>query len=155
MAVLCPRVITCNLGFHALGLLHHIQHIQNIIIHRSFDRAISKLSANMHTVTLLTRSTPTLFRQAARALHSSSRTFRPLAFRPTSSSPIASHYLGPNAIAARTFSSNVAVRAPEHASAAVEPPDYLSEGELAVYTKLKKELEPTRLEVSLRSPLYL
>jgi len=30
----------------------------------------------------------------------------------------------------------------------VEAPDYLSEGELHVFNKLKQELEPTKLEVS-------
>lgn len=29
----------------------------------------------------------------------------------------------------------------------VEPPDYLSEGELHVFNKIKQELEPIRLEV--------
>lgn len=34
----------------------------------------------------------------------------------------------------------------------VSAPDYLSEGELEVFNKLKRELEPTKLEVRLRMP---
>jgi len=33
-------------------------------------------------------------------------------------------------------------------SGKVEAPDYLSEGEMHVFNKLKQELEPTKLEVS-------
>ncbi|KAF2497328.1 bola-like protein, partial [Lophium mytilinum] len=32
-------------------------------------------------------------------------------------------------------------------SSAVEPPDYLSEGELAVFNKIKAEFDPVNLEV--------
>ncbi|KAL1390472.1 bola protein [Phyllosticta capitalensis] len=37
--------------------------------------------------------------------------------------------------------------APPTATSDVEPPDYLSEGELHVFRKIKQELEPVRLEV--------
>jgi len=38
-------------------------------------------------------------------------------------------------------------------SAAVEPPDYLTEGELAIFEKLKAELDPIKLEVSTFLPM--
>lgn len=38
---------------------------------------------------------------------------------------------------------------------APQPPDYLSEGELEIFNKIKAELDPTRLEVHIQLSFFI
>lgn len=87
---------------------------------------------------ILMRSSRALALGSNRALSSSARQ---AAFAPCRTS-------FQTAVAKPTFLSSTRQYSSEAPSSAVEPPDFLDEGELKVFNMLKEGLNPVRLEVS-------
>jgi hypothetical protein len=88
-------------------------------------------TACMRTQTQPGRLAPRLFSTAAISAHYTARTQFTSALR--SSRPLVPSF------PARSYS--------QQAGAAPEPPEFLSEGELHIFNKIKAELEPVKLEV--------